>query len=67
MSTEVWEMVKSAKEDLILDINTSAEGIGEDANSVDLAKRVFEHLMNKKIDPIEHALNAVKAEISLLF
>ena len=67
MSYEVWEMVKTAKEDLILDINTSAEGLDEEANSVVLAKRIFEHLMNKNVDPIDHALKAVKAEISRSF
>jgi hypothetical protein len=67
MSTEVWEMVKTAKEDLILDINTAAEGLNEESGSVDLAKRIFEHLMNKNIDPIDHALKSVKAEIARSF
>ena len=57
-------MVKSAKEDLIMDINAAAEELGEDATAIDLTKRIFENQMKKGIDPIEHALNALKGEIS---
>ena len=67
MSVEAWEMVKTAKEDLIMDINSSMEGLNEESSSIDLAKSVFEHLMNKNIDPIDHALKTVKSEISRSF
>ncbi|MEN8248395.1 MAG: hypothetical protein ABFS32_05650 [Bacteroidota bacterium] len=61
---EVWEEVKTAKEDLITAINASSEGMAEEATSLDLAKTLFEYLMNKNIDPIEHALKSLKREIS---
>ena len=67
MSIETWDKVKTAKEDLILDINSSMEGLNEDSSAMDLAKSIFEHLMNKNIDPIDHALKAVKSEIALSF
>ena len=64
MSIEVWDMVKSAKEDLILDINQSADGLNEDATALELTKKVFEHVMGKGVDPIDNTLKALKAEIS---
>ena len=64
MSIEVWEEVKTAKEDLLTAINASANELGDEANSLDLAKRLFEHMMGKNIDPIEHAIKSLKAEIS---
>ncbi|NJM26625.1 MAG: hypothetical protein HC859_15265 [Bacteroidia bacterium] len=42
MSEEVWEMIKNAKEDLIVVINESASELEPDANSLDLAKKIFE-------------------------
>jgi hypothetical protein len=64
MSEEVWEEIKTAKEDLITAINASSQGLSEEATSLDLAKVLFEFLMNKDIDPIDHALKSLKNEIS---
>ncbi len=38
--------------------------IEHDDKCLDLAKNLFEYLMNKDIDPIEHALKSLKEEIS---
>jgi len=64
MSDEVWQQVKTAKEDLIIAINSASEGLPDEATSIDLAKKLFEYLMNKDIEPIEHALKSLKDEIS---
>ena len=64
MSIDVWEEVKTAKEDLITAINAAANGMPEESTSLDLARRVFEYLMEKNIDPIDHAIKSMKAEIS---
>jgi hypothetical protein len=64
MSEEVWAEIKTAKEDLITAINASSEGLSDEATSLDLAKNLFEHMMNKEIDPIDHALKSLKKEIS---
>lgn len=64
ISEEVWEEVKTAKEDLITAINASTESLADEATSLDLAKNLFEYLMNKNIDPIDHALKSLKREIS---
>ena len=64
MSEEVWQEIKAAKEELIIGINASSEGLPDDATSLDLAKNLFEFMMNKDVDPIDNALNSLKEEIS---
>jgi len=67
MSEEVWDLVKTAKEDLITDINAASDGLKEAASSLDLAKRLFENLMTKNIDPVDHAIRELKKEIHITF
>ena len=62
-SEQAWELVKSAKEDLIVTINDSAAGLPAEATGVDLSKAIFEQSMQKEPDPINHALLTVKKEI----
>jgi hypothetical protein len=38
-----------------------------EASSLDLAKKIFELAMDKKIDPMGHALSEVKKEIQQTF
>ena len=64
MSDEVWQEIKAAKEDLITAINATAGELDDEASSLDLARNLFEYIMNKEVDPIEHALKSLKEEIS---
>ncbi|MEQ9165227.1 MAG: hypothetical protein RLO12_03155 [Fulvivirga sp.] len=63
MSEEVWELVKSAKEDLIVTINEAVSNLPAEATGVDLSKMIFERTIQKEPDPIQHALLNVKREI----
>jgi hypothetical protein len=67
MSEEVWELVKNAKEDLIVSINDAAGEMGVEATSLDLSKKIFEKSVNKPVDPIAHALSELKKEIQRTF
>ena len=67
ISEEVWELVKSAKEDLIVTINDSANDLGEDASSLDLSKKIFEKTIGKAVDPLGHALSELKREVQRIF
>ncbi len=67
MSEEVWNLIKNAKEDLIVTINESATEIGPDSSSLDLSKKIFEKTINKAVDPIGHALTELKKEIQRTF
>jgi predicted AlkP superfamily phosphohydrolase/phosphomutase len=67
MSEDVWNLVKNAKEDLIIQINEASQAMSPEASSLDLAKKIFELAMDKKIDPMGHALSEVKKEIQQTF
>jgi hypothetical protein len=67
ISEEVWEMIKNAKEDLIVVINDSASDLDNKATGLDLAKKIFEKTMQKTSDPISHALTELKREIQRMF
>lgn len=64
---DVWELIKNAKEDLIVTINESASELGEGATSLDLAKKIVEKNMSKPVDPLAHALVELKREIQCIF
>ncbi|MEP2773492.1 MAG: hypothetical protein ABJH05_15175 [Fulvivirga sp.] len=67
MSDEVWEKVKSAKEDLIVMINEATANLPEGATNLELARKLFEKAMEKEDDLIQIALLAVKNEIRQTF
>jgi len=67
MSDEAWDMVKSAKEDLIVMINDVASTMKKESTNIDLAKGIFEKSMEKERDPITEALRVVKSEIRETF
>ncbi len=67
VSEQVWDMIKNAKEDLIVTINEAAFDMNEDSSSLDLAKKIFERTVNKAIDPLGHALSELKREIQRTF
>lgn len=63
----VWELIKNAKEDLIVTINDAASEVGEGATSLDLSKKIFEKAINKTVDPLAHALSELKREVQTIF
>ncbi len=67
ISEEVWELIRNAKEDLIVSINDAASEVGEGASSLDLSKKIFEKTMGKTVDPLAHALGELKREIQRIF
>jgi hypothetical protein len=67
MSGEVWDLIKNAKEDLIVSINECASGMNMESTNLDLSKKIFEKSINKTVDPIGHALSELKKEIQRTF
>ena len=67
MCEAVWNLVKNAKEDLVIMINEALEQMLAEATSIDLAKKIFELAMDKKVDPMGHALSELKKEIQQTF
>jgi len=67
MSEEVWSLIKNAKEDLTILINEASSSMGPEATSLDLSRRIFELALEKKVEPIGHALVELKKEIQQTF
>jgi hypothetical protein len=67
MSEDVWNLIKNAKEDLILSINDAAGEMSMESTSLDLSRKIFEKSINKQVDPISHALTELKKEIQQTF
>jgi hypothetical protein len=67
MSEEVWNQIKNAKEDLTVLINDASSKVTMDSSSLDLSKKIFEMMMEKKVDPIGYALSELKKEIQQIF
>ncbi len=67
ISEQVWNLIKNAKEDLIVSINDAASEMGMESTSLDLSKKIFEKSINKQVDPLNHALIELKKEIQQTF
>ena len=67
MSDKSWNLIKNTVEDVIALINTNAEKLNSDAKSVELAKRIFNEIENRDVDPVAVTLSEVKSEIREIF
>lgn len=67
MSEEVWNKIKNAREDLTILINEASTSVDDKATSIDLAKKIFEMALDKKVDMINHAMTELKQEIQQTF
>lgn len=66
MSEGVWDLIRNAKEDLVVTINDAATEMKPESTSLELSKKIFERFMAKP-DPIAHALVQLKTEIQQSF
>lgn len=67
MSNDAWIYVSSAVEQLISMINETGNEVEGDSPSLELAKKVFEKIMQNEQDTVKGALTFVKNEIKELF
>ncbi|MFN8436304.1 MAG: hypothetical protein U0V72_01600 [Cytophagales bacterium] len=67
MSDQAWQLVKVSIEEIIGIINTSAQQVGPEVRSIDLAKQIFENLVQKNEDPCQKAIRFLKSEIQQIF
>jgi len=67
MSDDVWEIIRTAKEELILNINNAASTMKEEATGAELGKAILEISIQNEVDLIANALRSVKAEIQQTF
>lgn len=67
MSEDVWNMIRNAKEDLAILVNTASESMGPESTGLDLSRKIFELSLEKNVEPISHALSELKKEIQQTF
>lgn len=67
VSTEAWEKVKIAKNQVIQIINETAGELKADASGPTLGKRILEHLAELKNPPSQVAIKTLKQEVKSLF
>ena len=67
MSEDVWNLIRNGKEDLVIMINDAAQSMTPESTGIDLAKKIFQMTMDKKVDPLAHALSELKKEIQQIF
>jgi len=67
MSEQVWSSIRTAMEEVIVHINHAASTVDPEMKSVDLAKAIFETMLNGNADPTGNALQLVKSEIQTIF
>lgn len=63
MSDEAWTVVKNAMNEIVALINLSAKDLAPNAPALELAKRIFDVVMDKNINPTDEALKIVKQEM----
>lgn len=67
MSQDAWTYVQGAVEDIITMINEAGKGMTPENSSLDLAKQIFDYMMENEKDMVKNALVFVKEEVRLLF
>jgi hypothetical protein len=66
ISSQAWDMIKNAKEDMVKLINTAAANLSDKASGTDLSQKIFELSLSGK-PLVKSALEFLKNEIRLVF
>lgn len=64
MSPQAWEVVRSARSNMIKIINSEAEKLPETASAMDLSKHLLETIMTLDKEPTKAAIDYVKGEVT---
>jgi hypothetical protein len=67
MTDQAWELVESAKENVVTLINKSYHEMQDKTKGTELAKRVLETIIAQETDPTAHAITFIKHEINQVF
>jgi len=67
VSEEAWDYVRKSTEELIALVNNAAHELEREAPSIELAKKIFEKVLERQDDLISGALKYVKREIQEIF
>jgi len=64
---ESWELIKTAKSNVISLINSAADQLKDDASSLSLSQKIFEQIVQLKNPPTSEALDSLKRDMERLF
>lgn len=67
MSDKSWNAIQQAMEEVISIINQSAEGLENEARSIELRRRILQKVVDGQADPTGPAIVTVKDEIRQVF
>lgn len=67
MSNEAWNMVQTAREEIVSLINNSAAQVAPENNGLELAKKILENANNYDIRPTIAAISFLKNELKQFF
>lgn len=63
LNKELWSMIITAKEDLLMRINSTYQEMNPEATSIDYAKALISNYSSSEINSIELALTSLKEEL----
>ncbi|MDR2886698.1 MAG: hypothetical protein LBV26_01650 [Bacteroidales bacterium] len=64
MSPQAWEVVKSARSNMIKTINSEAEKLPTNSTGMELTRRLFEKIMELEKEPARAAIDFLKSEVA---
>lgn len=67
ISNEAWEMIRTARGNVINMINTAADQLKNDATAIILSQKIFEQVVQLKSPPVQEALELLKKEIKQFY
>ena len=67
ISPETWNLIRSAREEIIRAINTAFISMDEKSSVNDLAQKILEDWASMEINPVQAAIDKLKEEVNQLF
>lgn len=67
VSSQAWELIRTAREEIIKLINTAAAKLNENATATDLSQKIFELSLSENKPVTKSALEFLKNEIRQVF
>lgn len=67
ISNEAWELIRTARGNVINMANTAADQLKDDATAITLSQKIFEQVVQLKSPPVQQALDFLKEEIKQFY
>ena len=62
ISSQAWEMIRTARGNVINLINAASDQVRDDATAITLSQKIFEQVVQLKNSPVQEALEFLKEE-----